>query len=76
LEHVRDKARIVQLAVNLAAARQSAGLSQVELAKRIGVAHSTISATESGKTELRATALIKWAAACNVSLANIAEGVE
>ena len=66
---------MTQLAVNLAAARRHARLSQVELAGRIGTAHSTVSATEAGKQELGATKLIRWARACDVTLDELAEGV-
>lgn len=68
--------REAALAVNLAAARRHARLTQTQLAERIGVTHSTVSATEAGKHELGATKLIRWARACNVSLVALAEGVE
>ena len=42
-------------------ARMSAGLSQVEVAKRIGVSDAAVSMWETGKTRPRASLLLKLA---------------
>lgn len=49
-------------------ARLDAGLEQRALAELVGCSPSTISAVETGKQELGALRLFRWAAACGVSL--------
>lgn len=49
-------------------ARLGAGLSQRDLAARIGCADSTVSNVELGHRDLGAPKLIAWAHACRVSL--------
>lgn len=49
-------------------ARTDAGLTQKELASRLGVAHSTVSDAERGKVNLGAPIFIRWGTETNVSL--------
>ena len=47
----------------LAAQRQAAGLSQTEVAARMGTSQSAVARLESGATDVRATTLERYAAA-------------
>lgn len=58
----------------LHAARAAAGLSQRDLAERIGCSHSTVGQIETGARHLTAPTAFRWAAACGVSLDWIAWG--
>ncbi|MBH3417583.1 helix-turn-helix transcriptional regulator [Pseudomonas asiatica] len=63
----------MKLSERIRAARQHAGLTQRELAEKIGIAQTAISQLESGKTQ-RSTYLLAIASACNVSSFWLAEG--
>lgn len=52
----------------IAGAREAAGLTQEELARRLGVRHSTVRAWEDDRTEPRANRLQMLAGMLNVSL--------
>ena len=51
----------MNIAVALAAARNNAGLTQTEAARRLGVDQSAVSFWESGKKSPRASMLVKLA---------------
>ena len=53
--------------------RQQAGLSQVELARRIGCLQSTLSDIETGKTDPKQTRLEAIARALNVPVSELFE---
>lgn len=55
-------------------ARVDAGLTQRELAKRLGVAHSTVSDAERGRANIGTRTFIDWGRACGTSLDWIATG--
>lgn len=57
-------------------ARTDAGMSQRELAKRIGCSNGTISQVETEHRELTASKLFAWADACQVSLDWVAYGTD
>lgn len=61
---------------NLKAARISAGISQVEMANRLGVAKSTYSMYESGKREPNIQTIRKIADILGVSVDYLTTGVE
>lgn len=52
----------------IAGAREAAGLTQAELARRLGVRHSTVKAWEDDRSEPRANRLQMLAGVVNVSL--------
>lgn len=54
--------------VRILEARERAGLSQMELAERIGVAQSSMSEYETGKRDPKSNMLERIADACNVSV--------
>lgn len=58
----------------LVAARKAVGLSQVELARKVGVAQSTLSKWESGESDLQAMHLRPLAKALCVSLEVVTPG--
>lgn len=51
----------MSIAAAFAAARENAGLSQHEVARRLGINQATVSYWESGKTTPRGTLLVKVA---------------
>jgi transcriptional regulator with XRE-family HTH domain len=53
----------VGLVRDLAARRQAAGLSQTEVAARMGTSQSAVARLESGTTDVRASTLERYAAA-------------
>jgi len=55
-----DRARLVR---DLAAQRQAAGLSQTEVAARMGTSQSAVARLESGTADVRASTLERYAAA-------------
>jgi ribosome-binding protein aMBF1 (putative translation factor) len=55
-----DRARLVR---ELAGQRQAAGLSQTEVAARMGTSQSAVARLESGTADLRASTLERYAAA-------------
>lgn len=55
-----DRRRLV---TELAAQRQSAGLSQTEIAARMGTSQSAVARLEAGDVDVRATTLERYAAA-------------
>lgn len=63
----------MKLSERIRAARRHAGLTQRELADKIGIAQTAISQLESGKTQ-RSTYLLAIASVCNVSSFWLAEG--
>jgi transcriptional regulator with XRE-family HTH domain len=63
-------------APRLREARRAKGLQQIELAQLVGVTHQTISAAENGRQELGASKFVRWARACDVDLAWLAEGIK
>jgi DNA-binding XRE family transcriptional regulator len=65
----------LSLAKRLRAARLLADLEQAELAELIGVARTTVSNWESGRTEPSATYFVRWANATGQPLEWLAEGV-
>jgi transcriptional regulator with XRE-family HTH domain len=56
-------------------ARLLAGLEQAEIAARLGVARTTVSAWETGRTEPSATNFVRWAHVTGQPLEWLAEGV-
>ena len=62
------------LADRLAKARKHAGLEQPELADRIGIARSSLSAYENGHRTPRRPVLLSWSLATGVPLAWILHG--
>lgn len=63
-----------ELARLLAQLRQTAGLTQQQLAERLGVKPAVISMREHGRTDLPARQLEQFAAACGAALLLTAEG--
>lgn len=63
----------MKLSERIKAARQHAGLTQRELADRVGIAQTAISQLESGKTQ-RSTYLFQISEACGVSAMWLANG--
>jgi transcriptional regulator with XRE-family HTH domain len=59
----RMAARRAGLVRDLVAQRQAAGLSQTEVAARMGTSQSAVARLESGATDVRATTLERYAAA-------------
>jgi transcriptional regulator with XRE-family HTH domain len=55
-----DRARLVR---DLAEQRQAAGLSQTEIAARMGTSQSAVARLESGTADVRASTLERYAAA-------------
>ena len=62
------RTRTSTLGGRLRAARLFAGIDQTELAAELGVSRQTISNWETGRNELPASAMIRWAETCKVSL--------
>lgn len=58
----------------LAAARKSVGLSQVELARKVGVAQSTLSKWEQGDSDMQAVHLRPLAKALGLTLEDVTPG--
>jgi phage repressor protein C with HTH and peptisase S24 domain len=63
----------MNLSERIKTARKHAGLTQKELAERVGIAQTAISQLESGKT-LRSTYLVQIATACRVNSGWLASG--
>lgn len=63
------------LAKRLRAARLLADLEQAEIAKLVGVARTTVSAWEQGRTEPSATYFVRWAQVTHQPLDWFAEAV-
>src|SRR5215472_17818220 len=61
LRRMTDERR--RLVGELAAARRSAGLSQTQIAARMGTSQSAVARLESGETDVRASTLERYAAA-------------
>jgi transcriptional regulator with XRE-family HTH domain len=61
--------------MRLAVARKSAGLSQGELGKRIGVSYHQIQKYETGTNRVSATSLLNLARALDISLGYFFEGI-
>jgi len=57
---MQDRRQLVQ---ELAAQRQSAGLSQTEIAARMGTSQSAVARLEAGEADVRASTLERYAAA-------------
>ncbi len=55
------------LATRLRAARDAAGLTQVELGERLGVKQSTIARTETGRDAVSAQRAAAWLEACGLA---------
>lgn len=64
----------MKLSDRIKAARKHAGLTQSQLAERVGIAQTAISQLESGKT-LRSSYLLQIAEACGVSVMWLASGI-
>jgi transcriptional regulator with XRE-family HTH domain len=58
-------ARYQALQAEMAAIRQAAGLTQVELAKALGVGQSYVSKVERGEMYLDVMVFIDWCIACH-----------
>ncbi len=56
-------------------ARLLAGMEQAEIAARLGVARTTVSAWETGRTEPSATNFVRWAHVTGQPLEWLAEGI-
>jgi len=65
----------VRIGSRLAIARKSAGLSQGELGKRIGVSYHQIQKYEMGTNRISATSLLNLARALDISLGYFFEGI-
>ena len=61
-------ARRKELAVELVSLRQKAGLSQTEVAARMGTSQSAVARLESGQGDLRLSSLERYAAALGRSI--------
>ena len=61
-------ARRKELAVELVSLRQKAGLSQTEVAARMGTSQSAVARLESGQGDLRLSSLERYAAALGRTL--------
>ncbi len=59
----RMSARRRALVADLAAQRQSAGLSQTQVAARMGTSQSAVARLEAGETDVRVSTLERYAAA-------------
>lgn len=59
---------ILSDAQRLAVAREYVGLTQAELAERLGVTTATVQRAESGKTKPRRTTFMSWAMATGIDL--------
>lgn len=70
------KGEYLKMAQVLRGARAASGLTQVELAERLGVAQSFVSKYESGERRLDLLELREVAAALNVSPADLIAQVE
>lgn len=55
--------------------RQMAGLEQQDIAKRLGVARTTVGAWESGRSEPAATCFVRWAEITGQTLEFLAAGI-
>lgn len=64
----RMAARRVGLVRDLVAQRQAAGLSQTEVAARMGTSQSAVARLESGATDVRASTLERYAAAVGAEI--------
>ena len=64
----RMSARRQRLIADLAAQRQAAGLSQTEVAARMGTSQSAVARLESGAADLRMSTLERYAAAIGSQL--------
>jgi predicted XRE-type DNA-binding protein len=61
----QDRGRLMR---ELAARRQDAGLSQTEVAARMGTSQSAVARLESGEADVRATTLERYAAAIGTEI--------
>lgn len=61
----QDRGRLMR---ELAARRQDAGLSQTEVAARMGTSQSAVARLESGEADVRATTLERYAAAVGTEI--------
>lgn len=61
----QDRGRLMR---ELAARRQDAGLSQTEIAARMGTSQSAVARLESGEADVRATTLERYAAALGTEI--------
>jgi predicted XRE-type DNA-binding protein len=61
----RDRSRLMK---ELAARRQDAGLSQTEIAARMGTSQSAVARLESGEADVRASTLERYAAALGTEI--------
>ena len=59
----------------LAARRQHAGLSQTEIAARMGTSQSAVARLESGEADVRASTLERYAAALGTEIMGEAAGL-
>jgi ribosome-binding protein aMBF1 (putative translation factor) len=57
------------LIVDLVARRRERGLSQAEVAKRMGTSQSALARVESGRSDLRLSTVARYAAALDVDIA-------
>ncbi len=62
------KADYAALPARLTAARRRSGLTQLELAERLGMSLSTIQRVEAGRTDPKLLLLVHWAAAVGLRL--------
>jgi ribosome-binding protein aMBF1 (putative translation factor) len=61
----RERGRLMR---DLAGRRQEAGLSQTEVAARMGTSQSAVARLESGETDVRASTLERYAAALGTEI--------
>ena len=61
----QDRARLMR---DLAARRQDAGLSQTEIAARMGTSQSAVARLEAGEADVRASTLERYAAALGTEI--------
>lgn len=57
-------------------ARETAGLTQIELSGMLGIARNTVGNYELGESEPKAALLARWATACGVPAVWLAFGID
>ena len=73
---ITDASRTTTLAGRLRSARLFAGVEQLDLASELHVSRQTISSWETGRNDIPAEKLIRWAELTRVSLLWIAYGTK
>ena len=70
------QARYVKLREELAQARQQAGMTQAELAKRMGKAQSYVSKAETGERYVEVLDFLRWCEMSGADAAHVLERVQ